>query len=1092
MKRSISLLLVIIMLLTLVSCGGSGSGSKNGKTTLMVYMIGSDLESKSGSATDDLIEIQDSGIDLNKNNVVIYTGGSSEWQNDRVSGEKNSILTLTNDGYVTEETYAQKSMGEADTLSSFLDYCVKNHAADHYALILWNHGNGPLIGYGKDCLFENDSLSLSEMAKAMESSSFNESNQLDWVGFDACLMASAELACIWEPYAKYLVSSQEIEPAFGWNYSFLKNFGKTGDTELLSSVTENYLTACEDYYQQKGYEDRDITLSCVDLSCASQLEEALNGLFEAAGEDVGSHFDALSAMRVKTRALGRASTGSEYDLVDLKDMSAQFEKDYPDESAQLSDIIDKMVICNSTNAENLCGMSLYYPFYNKSYYEDSWWETYREMGVFSSYIKYLSEYQTKWLGHDMQDAYAVSKMPTAESESVYSLELTEEQEQHFASAKYYIMRKEGKETFAKVYSSSDVTLENGKLISNFDGNVIYAHNDIDDYLLPVTTEYDTVGNNTNYSVKLQLDSSQGGSFLTANIGGEDQDVQFLNCRYLIAANKKDNSIAISALMPYDTEQSGTDLLSGKTEELDISDFTTYLFMEEDKLTVTRTDNGIVKEIDEWLPSDSHLWSEWSIADGLDFVYAPLGYGEYSMFFEICDTQGNLYCSEPIDIDTSKVDWLKHEEQKTTKVESNGNYPLLLKEDDSMAIYLDKIEDDGREHLTLLAENKSDKKLKYVTEQLCCNDNISCSDGSGPYGVIDAGKKERPYTDVSDYIDTDIDIEPTPITFDFGAAQSTGAVKKLTSLQFDLKVTGYEDKKTVWKKETIVVDFKEGSEFKLEPKYSLLSAPILDQELEPVFGAVVKPQTVADNDQFKAELLCFGMNDSKENINIVYRITNKSEDNNLCIASDGLAIDDIYLEKSMQLEIPPKMSEYRSLLLYDLEESHITGMQKLTASFRTGATSYIVWQGYGDVGWYDVKLDKKSDSPSTFDSGSEVLLDENNVKVSLVDFSKNDYDDGKKWTLALECGGEEGAELQMIDLEVNGTKFENNYDWTPVYLYRAHTGPKQKSYFTISTAELSSSIAPKDVKNVSFRFAVYNFTGDKLLFESKDTVKLQAK
>ena len=560
-------------------------------------------------------------------------------------------------------------------------------------------------------------------------------------------------------------------------------------------------------------------------------------------------------------------------------------------------------------------------------------------------------------------------------------------------------------------------------------------------------------------------------------------LEVMDCRYLIAANKKKNKIAISALMPYDTEQSATDLLSGKTEEVDLSDYITYLFMREEARTVTRTDNGVVKAVDEWLPSNIKEGEQWAIADGLDFVYAPLDYGEYSLFFEICDTQGNLYCSEPIDIDTSHMERLEKPEQKTTTVESDGTYPLLLKEDESLAVYLDKGEKDGHEFLTLQVKNKSDKNLEYVTQNLCCNDNISCSDTLPHYGEAPA---ENAHTSSSDPSEG-TQINEMPWEFDFGSAQSSGAVKELTSFRFDLTVAGAEDSKTLWKQETIEVKYKEGSEFKLTPKTSF-DHLTLDTELDPVFGAEVKPQTIVDNDVFKAELLCFGTDSG--NIKGVYRFINKSEDEDLYLASDGLAIDGIYLEAPEQHTIPPKMIEYSDFSLSDLDKSGITGMQKLQIPFRTGASSTIIRQGYGDIGWYDVKLDKESDSPSKFEPGSKTLMDENGVKVCLSGFEEDKYG-GKKWRMTLECDGEEGAELQMTDLDVNGTQFTNGDDQSPVYLYRARTGPGQKCYFDLSVSSYSS-IPKEDIKDVSFKFAVFNFTGEKLLFEGKDTVNLEAK
>lgn len=213
MKRIIGLFLCITMLLTLFGCGDDSGKKKN---TIMIYMVGSDLEAKGGAGTNDLDEIVKSGIDLDKNNVIIFAGGSKKWHNDTVSkNDELSVLKLTKDGFKRQKTMPSASMGEAQSLLDFLNYSYKNYSAENYALILWDHGDGPLIGYGKDMLFDNDSLTLAEMGEALKKSPFGKNKKLSWVGFDACLMSSAELAVVWADYADYLVASQEVEPAFG-------------------------------------------------------------------------------------------------------------------------------------------------------------------------------------------------------------------------------------------------------------------------------------------------------------------------------------------------------------------------------------------------------------------------------------------------------------------------------------------------------------------------------------------------------------------------------------------------------------------------------------------------------------------------------------------------------------------------------------------------------------------------------------------------------------------------------------------------------------------------------------------------------------
>lgn len=176
MKKYLLVIFLVAILLTLAGCR-----EEPPTTTLMVYMVGSDLESKSGAGTQDLQEMANSGVDLSHVNVLVYAGGSPTWHNDLLQPEEHALLWLTEEGFTPITTTPAYSMGDGQCLSSFLHYGYENFPADRYALILWDHGNGPVIGYGKDMLFDNDCLTLQEMSQAMAASPFGEENKLAWV-----------------------------------------------------------------------------------------------------------------------------------------------------------------------------------------------------------------------------------------------------------------------------------------------------------------------------------------------------------------------------------------------------------------------------------------------------------------------------------------------------------------------------------------------------------------------------------------------------------------------------------------------------------------------------------------------------------------------------------------------------------------------------------------------------------------------------------------------------------------------------------------------------------------------------------------------
>ena len=61
--------------------------------TVMVYIVGSNLESRYGAASNDLDEMVASNLDYSKNNLIVYTGGSKRW-NVKVPNNCNSVLNM--------------------------------------------------------------------------------------------------------------------------------------------------------------------------------------------------------------------------------------------------------------------------------------------------------------------------------------------------------------------------------------------------------------------------------------------------------------------------------------------------------------------------------------------------------------------------------------------------------------------------------------------------------------------------------------------------------------------------------------------------------------------------------------------------------------------------------------------------------------------------------------------------------------------------------------------------------------------------------------------------------------------------------------
>ena len=101
------------------------------------------------------------------------------------------LLRIDADHLHEIDDWGDTNMGDPAVLDGF-GPPAKLYPADHYALILSDHGGG-WTGAVQDESSNDDSLSLNEMVQAL-SRSGRLTGPLEMLGFDACLMGTLEVA----------------------------------------------------------------------------------------------------------------------------------------------------------------------------------------------------------------------------------------------------------------------------------------------------------------------------------------------------------------------------------------------------------------------------------------------------------------------------------------------------------------------------------------------------------------------------------------------------------------------------------------------------------------------------------------------------------------------------------------------------------------------------------------------------------------------------------------------------------------------------------------------------------------------------------
>lgn len=474
------------------SFGSFGDSSSDDTYTIMIYMVGSDLETNIQAASSDILEMLNSGVDTTKTNVLICTGGASQWALD-IPNDKMSIFhMIDSEDATTVEVVGEAegvNMGESEALAALLEIGYYDYPADHYSLICWDHGAGPIGGFGYDEVYE-DMLYFNELKDAMDMSPFGNEEKLEWIGFDACLMATIEMANLFSEYANYMIASEEAEEGCGWDYSFLSIFDSTADTE---KIAKRIIDSYEDHVNENAsiWYHPDITLSCMDLSKTDVVAEAMDMLFtEMDGklDDIGG-YTSLAKLRSEVKAFGKSqSNESGYDLVDLGDLADVMSENYPKEAKSLNKAIDELVVYETSNVASTSGVSIYYPYESAdlylvyAYLEEMGQASLESMYKSDAYREYFTSFVESWTLGQNKNSWKGTvpeiKEEASDEEALLTMQLTEQQMEELSVAYYTVMFRTNDESYFPILANCKIAPDSdGLLTVNWDKEIIVAVSD---------------------------------------------------------------------------------------------------------------------------------------------------------------------------------------------------------------------------------------------------------------------------------------------------------------------------------------------------------------------------------------------------------------------------------------------------------------------------------------------------------------------------------------------------------------------------------------------------------------------------------------
>ena len=390
------------------------SRSGQDAVTVMVYMCGADLESQSGMGTSDLQEMLSATIGSNVN-ILVETGGAKYWQNQVVSSSTNQIYQIKQGGMKRlESNLGKKSMTKASTLTAFIEYCAENFPADRNILILWDHGGGSITGYGYDELFASDgSMALDQFNKAL--SNVRTDTKFDFIGFDACLMATLETALVCDQYADYLIASEATEPGTGWYYTdwitALSKNTSISTVDLGKIIIDDFVK-----YSAQNAPESSATLSLMDLAeLHGTVPAAFRAFGSATGELIsGDGFQLVANARSGAKDFSASSRINQIDLIHFADNLNT------DESNALASALRGMVKYNRNGRtiSNANGVSIYFP-YNSLGKVSTALATYQEIGIDSAYVSCVRSFASMAAGGSLSSGGSDNALGSLLGDSSY-------------------------------------------------------------------------------------------------------------------------------------------------------------------------------------------------------------------------------------------------------------------------------------------------------------------------------------------------------------------------------------------------------------------------------------------------------------------------------------------------------------------------------------------------------------------------------------------------------------------------------------------------------------------------------------------------
>lgn len=300
-----------------------------GRTVLVYFAADNNL---SGSVEGDIAAMEEGLLhtDMHNGNLLVYVDKK---------GQSPQLLRLVQEGdsirrELIEEYAIDHASATAERLHQVLRQVTDSYPSDRYGLVLWSHGTAwlpfdyknYLRSFGTDT--GNHFMSVNDLTAALSDYHF------DFLLFDACYMASLEVAYALRHCTDYLITSPTEVLADGFPYQLFMQDLFTPEANVVDIATQFYT------YYQSSYG----TVSVTKTEELADLATACRAIFQGKSEEE------LFAVPVQELQIMEYLTGNVHALYDCADYVRQLATDAQYEEFQ--SCLDRAVIYKATTPKS--------------------------------------------------------------------------------------------------------------------------------------------------------------------------------------------------------------------------------------------------------------------------------------------------------------------------------------------------------------------------------------------------------------------------------------------------------------------------------------------------------------------------------------------------------------------------------------------------------------------------------------------------------------------------------------------------------------------------------------------------------------------